>query len=148
VRNLTKRWYARADVLVKAKNRCGPAVKGGLGLSDLIWVQIGGSSVRGSSLCDRFDVQTLASIENPEDGGEKWVNNSKSAKDTLNMFNILDDVSVHCGEHNYYLLCIHKYRDSMIIRKAGSLCAIHGPSRSNACSRANTILYLYRYSYT
>jgi hypothetical protein len=61
VRNLAKRWYARADVLVKAKNRRGPAVKGGLGLSDLIWVEIGGSSVRGSSLCDRFDVQTLAS---------------------------------------------------------------------------------------
>ncbi|KAJ7220309.1 hypothetical protein GGX14DRAFT_434139, partial [Mycena pura] len=90
-RNLTKRWYARADVLVKAKNRRGPAVVGGVGLSDLIWAEIGGSMACGDSYGDRFDIQTLASIENAE--GKEWTDKSKEAKDILFSFDMHDDVT-------------------------------------------------------
>jgi hypothetical protein len=88
VRNLTKCWYARSDVLVKEKNRQGPAATSGLGLSDLIWAEIGGATigVGPGSVGDRFDVQTLATVENPEDG-RKWADKSEKSKRRLTAFN-------------------------------------------------------------
>ncbi|KAJ6495894.1 hypothetical protein DFH09DRAFT_1290306 [Mycena vulgaris] len=80
VRNLTKRWYARADVLVKEKYRRGPDVSGGLGLGEFIWAEIGGG--RWTGMGDRFDVQPLAAVED----GTKWVDRSKEAKRCLKAF--------------------------------------------------------------
>ncbi|KAJ7462101.1 hypothetical protein FB451DRAFT_1496562 [Mycena latifolia] len=83
VRNLTKRWYARADVLVKAKYRRGPAVERGVGLSDLIWAEIGGAMGAAGSVGDRFDIQTLAVVED----GKEWADRSAEAKLVLRDFN-------------------------------------------------------------
>ncbi|KAF7352065.1 F-box domain containing protein [Mycena venus] len=93
VRNLTKRWYARSDVLVKPKHARGPTITGGLGLGDLIWAEIGGGMSTGSSHCDRFDVQTLESIGD----GKGWTDKSKQAKSTLREFDMNDDVSQYRG---------------------------------------------------
>jgi hypothetical protein len=101
VRNLTKRWYARGDVLVKAEKLSGPAITAGVGLSDLVWAEIGGAMSCGSSHGERFDIQTLASIQNPEDG-QQWIDKSKQAKSTLVSFDMNDDVSALRGEDEDY----------------------------------------------
>ncbi|KIY63568.1 hypothetical protein CYLTODRAFT_403032 [Cylindrobasidium torrendii FP15055 ss-10] len=92
VRNLTKKWYARSDVLVKAKNRCGPHVTSGLSLGDLIWADAGGSMSGGvgeGGAGDRFDIQELASVE----GVEGWEDLSKQAKKCLSSFDMNHDVA-------------------------------------------------------
>ncbi|KAJ6482628.1 hypothetical protein C8R45DRAFT_1150105, partial [Mycena sanguinolenta] len=92
VRNLTKSWYARSDVLIKAKHRQGPDSTGRLGLGDLIWANIGGSMcgtlVGGGGLGDKFDVQTLATVQNADDGddGIEWKDRSEEAKRCLDDF--------------------------------------------------------------
>ncbi|KAJ7669771.1 hypothetical protein B0H17DRAFT_949076, partial [Mycena rosella] len=86
-RNLTKKWYARSDLLVEAKYRRGPDVSGGVGLGELIWVEIGGAmstEVEGG-VGDRFDVQPLSTVENPE-GGTQWADASAKAKHCLATF--------------------------------------------------------------
>ncbi|KAJ6556826.1 hypothetical protein DFH09DRAFT_1317765 [Mycena vulgaris] len=86
VRNLTKRWFARADVLVKEKYRRGPDVSGGLGLGEFIWAETGGAMStwmdKGTGMGDRFDVQPLAAVED----GTQWVDRSKEAKRCLKAF--------------------------------------------------------------
>ncbi|KAJ7462089.1 hypothetical protein FB451DRAFT_1140148 [Mycena latifolia] len=96
VRNLTKRWYARADVLVKAKYRRGPAVERGVGLSDLIWAEIGGAMNGAGSVGDRFDIQTLAALED----GKEWTNRSGEAKLVLRDFNE-SEVEELRGDYDY-----------------------------------------------
>ncbi|KAJ6482627.1 hypothetical protein C8R45DRAFT_904884 [Mycena sanguinolenta] len=97
VRNLTKGWYARSDVLIKAKDRRGPdnSNRLELGLGDLIWADIGGSvcgaRVGKGSRGDRFDVQTIGTVQNSDDGRE-WKDLSKEAKSCLLSFNLYDDV--------------------------------------------------------
>ncbi|KAJ7155700.1 hypothetical protein C8R46DRAFT_1295618 [Mycena filopes] len=91
VRNLTKRWYARSDVLVAAKDRRGPAVARGMGLGDLIWTEIGGGSVGKSSIGQALDIQMLATVENPAEG-EQWEDRSAKAKALVAKFNQWDDV--------------------------------------------------------
>ncbi|KAJ6461156.1 hypothetical protein C8R47DRAFT_1327525 [Mycena vitilis] len=92
VRNLTKHWYARSDVLVKAPYRRGPAFTGrGMGPSDLIWAEIGGASCVGHSYGHKFDVQTLSTVENAEDGLQ-WQDLSKEKKRDLQSFGLDDDV--------------------------------------------------------
>ncbi|KAJ7256204.1 hypothetical protein B0H12DRAFT_1286929 [Mycena haematopus] len=94
VRNLTKGWYARSDVLIDAKDRRGPHSTGRLGLGDLIWADIGGSMSGGvgkGGRGDRFDIQTLATVENSKDGTE-WKDLSKKAKLCLRSFYEGDDV--------------------------------------------------------
>ncbi|KAJ7070399.1 hypothetical protein B0H15DRAFT_793482 [Mycena belliarum] len=88
VRNLTKRWFARADVLVKAKYLRGPAVRAGRGLGDLIFADIGGAMcavVMGGSAGQRIDVQPLETVENAEEGAE-WTDCSKEARLCLHRF--------------------------------------------------------------
>ncbi|KAJ6622444.1 hypothetical protein B0H10DRAFT_2187563 [Mycena sp. CBHHK59/15] len=96
VRNLTKHWYARSDVLVKPKYARGPTITGGLRLGDLIWAEIGVGMSMGSSHGDRFDVQTLESIENTGDG-KAWTDKSKKAKNTLLEFDMNHSVSQYRG---------------------------------------------------
>ncbi|KAF7377384.1 F-box domain containing protein [Mycena sanguinolenta] len=96
VRNLTKGWYARSNVLIKAKDRREPdSNRLELGLGDLIWADIGGSVcgawVGKGGRGDRFDVQTIAAVENSNDGIE-WKDLSKEAKSCLLSFNMHDDV--------------------------------------------------------
>ncbi|KAF8198878.1 hypothetical protein K438DRAFT_695397 [Mycena galopus ATCC 62051] len=85
VRNLTQRWYARADALVAPAHRRGPAVTDDaeeLGLSDLIWAEIGGGrSVGGYTAGHRFDITTLDAVEGAD--SVDWVDRSKDAKETL-----------------------------------------------------------------
>lgn len=92
VRNLTKKWYARSDVLVKEKNRRGPQIASGLGLGDLIWADAGGSMSGGvgkGGVGDRFDIQELATVE----GVDGWEDMSKQAKKCLSAFDMNHDVS-------------------------------------------------------
>ncbi|KAJ7173191.1 hypothetical protein C8R46DRAFT_1255047 [Mycena filopes] len=91
VRNLTKRWYARSDVLVAAKDSRGPAVARGMGLGDLIWTEIGGGSVGKSSIGQTLDIQMLATVESPAEG-EQWEDRSTKAKALVTKFNQWDDV--------------------------------------------------------
>ncbi|KAJ7646922.1 hypothetical protein FB45DRAFT_1051512 [Roridomyces roridus] len=68
VHNLTKKWYARSDKVVAPEDSRGLDLTDdaeSLGLGDLIWAG------------DRFDVQTLQSVQNSD---EEWKDWSKQAK--------------------------------------------------------------------
>ncbi|KAJ7677947.1 hypothetical protein DFH06DRAFT_563044 [Mycena polygramma] len=101
VRNLTDRWYARADVLVKAKHRQGPAASSGLGLSDVIWTGIGGGMNGKHSVGHRFDIQTLESIEGSENK-EQWANKSEDMKHNLDQFNMEEFEELRGGDESDY----------------------------------------------
>ncbi|KAJ7484991.1 hypothetical protein B0H11DRAFT_1861793 [Mycena galericulata] len=99
VRNLTQSWYARSDVLVSPKNRRGPDISGGLGFGDLIWADIGGAmsaTVKKGSYGERFDIQPLEVVQNPDDR-TKWEDLSKKAKSCLIAFDMDHDVQQHRG---------------------------------------------------
>ncbi|KAF7334448.1 F-box domain containing protein [Mycena venus] len=103
VRNLTERWYARADALLDPEDCCGPTLadRHGLGLGDLIWADIGGAPsarvVRDhrwgatGSMGHRLDVQPLEIIQNSADAAQ-WVDRSEEAKECLHEMNMELDV--------------------------------------------------------
>ncbi|KAJ7073908.1 hypothetical protein C8F01DRAFT_1242200 [Mycena amicta] len=81
VRNLSKKWYARADVLFKAKHLHGPTVEEGVGFGHLLWAELGGAELaafvhREGGVGDRFDICTLDAVE----GAAEWQDLSKCAK--------------------------------------------------------------------
>ncbi|KAJ7192061.1 hypothetical protein B0H12DRAFT_1332145 [Mycena haematopus] len=100
VRNLTKLWYARADVVVNKTKSRGPAVLDGLGLSDVIWAHIGGALSGGDGYGDRFDIQTLSAIDNSTEG-KAWTDESNKAKHTLSEFHMNDVSDVRDDDYDY-----------------------------------------------
>lgn len=102
LRNLTKGWYARADSLLKAEDILGPTLadRHGSGLGDLLWADIGGAHFGMESrnkshfygMGDRFDIQPLSTVQNPEDGRE-WHDASEEAKCCLSEMEMELDLS-------------------------------------------------------
>ncbi|KAK7018488.1 F-box domain-containing protein [Favolaschia claudopus] len=96
MRNLTERWYARVDALLKEEDRCGPAVsfRSRLGLGDLLYADLGGTATKvvtrpearstglDGSMGQRVDVQPLDVVLNAVDA-EEWVDLSEQAKECL-----------------------------------------------------------------
>ncbi|KAJ7646916.1 hypothetical protein FB45DRAFT_1051506 [Roridomyces roridus] len=100
VRNLTKKWYARSDRIVEPGDRRGPDLMDdaeGLGLGDLIWADIGGGRCarmgEEGGAGDRFDVQALESVQNPDEEWKEWKDWSEQAIDCLQTFDVDWDVS-------------------------------------------------------
>ncbi|KAJ7109579.1 hypothetical protein C8R43DRAFT_1243316 [Mycena crocata] len=87
VRNLSKKWYARADVVFKAKHLRGPAVAQGVGFGHLLWGELGGAQLAASvhrkgGAGDRFVIRPLEAVE----GAEEWEDLSEAAKSCMNRF--------------------------------------------------------------
>ncbi|KAJ7109580.1 hypothetical protein C8R43DRAFT_181184 [Mycena crocata] len=89
VRNLSKKWYARANVVFKAKHLRGPAVAQGVGFGHLLWAEMGGALLAGrvhpkGGAGNRFDIRPLEVVEGEEAG--QWEDLSKRAKTCMDDF--------------------------------------------------------------
>ncbi|KAJ7132501.1 hypothetical protein C8R44DRAFT_698950 [Mycena epipterygia] len=94
LRNLTRGWYVRADVLVVERHRRGPDASGGdgggMGLGHVLWAEIGGAGSPMSGKWgrgDKFDIQPLATVEDSEDGVQ-WKDLSEQGKRALSGFDL------------------------------------------------------------
>jgi hypothetical protein len=92
VRNLTKKWYARSDVLIEEAYRRGPDISGGVGLGHFIWGGIGGAIQGNGGGCtgERIDIQPLSVVENSADS-TLWTDLSNKARGVLSEFEMYHD---------------------------------------------------------